>query len=364
MKKITSEKRIIISIAKRREKARRHYSFWLKAKRKRENFLPKKERKHRADRSREQKRFKSYEPVKAPEDFSLNENTENVVAFIGLLERRKNEGKSTFVNLNDVARIDYGAIVSLLSIMIQFRESNIKFNGNFPRAVEPKEKLDRSGFLPNLYQKIRERERYCISNTSKQNAAVTYAWKLVDTELSAKIVREASVTIWGVEKRCQGVQRCIGELMLNTNNHAEIGSKGVENWWLYVSHNVEAKVVSFAFVDFGVGIFQSLKNKPSSSKFFGWFEKITEKFLHGDNANVLKLIMSGEFHQTVTGKYYRGKGLPGIAEAMKRNQLSNLMILSNGALGNVATGEYRSLKVPFNGTYVYWELNEENECCE
>src|SRR5690606_11235046 len=130
---------------------------------------------------------------------------------IGQLEKYRNEVKSTFVNLSGVTDIDYGAIVALLSIMVQFKESKIKFNGNFPEQAAPREKLERSGFLTNLYKKSGDGERYCISNGSN-NSVVTYAWKLVDSELSAKIVREASVTIWGSERRCQGVQRCIGEL--------------------------------------------------------------------------------------------------------------------------------------------------------
>jgi len=150
--------------------------------------------------------------------------------------------------------------------------------------------------------------------------------------------------------------------MLNTNNHADLTSKGAKNWWLYVNHDSENKVVSFAFVDFGIGIFESLKNKPASSKWFGWLEKLSSTILRG-NDDILKLIMNGDFHRTVTGKYYRGKGLPGIADALSRNQLLNLKLMSNDAFGDVSNGLYKKLKSSFNGTYIYWELGESNEYC-
>ncbi len=77
----------------------------------------------------------------------------------------------------------------------------------------------------------------------------------------------------------------------------------------------------------------------------------------------MKLILEGKLHETVTGEYYRGKGLPGIVEALKRNQISNLHIISNDVYANVQTGNYTILENKFEGTFIYWELNEKNRSC-
>lgn len=363
MKIKKTDKRVLETIATRRAAARKHHKHWKIVQRKQMQFVRKDDRQKVRDSRRAEKEYRSYEKLEAPTNFSLNDNTEEVVAFISKIEDLYQARSSVYINLRSVEEIDYGSIVSLLSIMIQFRRKKIKFNGNFPRNHYCEEKLRKSGFIYNLYKNAVDDERYCISNGA-DNSAITHAWRKVDTKLSSEIVKESTMTIWGVPMRCQGVQRCIGELMLNTNNHAEIGTKGVKNWWLYINHDKDRQTVSFAFVDFGVGIFESLKNKPSSSKFYGWWEKIVGRIIHGDNSSVLKLIMTGEFHRTVTGKYYRGKGLPGIGEALKRNQLSNLLILSNDAFGDVGNGAYKTLNSFFNGTYVYWELNRNNEYCE
>ena len=74
--------------------------------------------------------------------------------------------------------------------------------------------------------------------------------------------------------------------------------------------------------------------------------------------------MEGDFHRIVTEKYYRGKGLPGIADVQKRKQISNLRIVTNDVCGSFDNAEYRKMKTYFNGTFVYWELNKDNESCK
>ena len=93
------------------------------------------------------------------------------------------------------------------------------------------------------------------------------------------------------------------------------------------------------------------------------FPKIKDQLRHGGNDEILELIISGKLHRTVTGKYSRGKGLPGIGEALKRNQLTNLIIISNDVAGYISQNKYQKLSSMFNGTYVYWELNANNEHC-
>lgn len=356
MKKITRPKHIEERIARRRLEAHLRHKDWERHRNRSVKGL---------SRSQVEKRDRraGYKALTAPQNFSINDNTEEVVKYIADIEKCYDRNQETYVVLEDVVNIDYGAILALLSIMIEFRSKGINFNGDLPNNVGVRNKLTESGFFPNLYKDKTPDldEKYCITNSS--NHAETHAWKKVDSELSAEIIKEATKTIWGIEARCQGVQRCLLELMQNTNNHAEIGKSGTKNWWLFVNHDHSNKVVSFAFVDFGVGIFENLNNKPNTSKFYGWLSKVKKRLLYGDNADLLRLIMSGEFHQTVTGKYYRGKGLPGIAEALQRNQLSNLKIVTNNAFGDIGKSIYKLFDSKFNGTYVYWELNEANEHC-
>ena len=63
---------------------------------------------------------------------------------------------------------------------------------------------------------------------------------------------------------------------------------------------------------------------------------------------------------TVTGKHFRGKGLPGIKQVLDREQISNLSIISNNVNANMKNNKYLKLKNQFSGTFVAWELNESN----
>ena len=248
----------------------------------------------------------------------------------------------------------------LLSILVKFKAQGIDFNGDFPEDLAARKILETSGFLKNLLKTFKEEDTYEIG---RENSIHTHALKYVDAQLGHKLIEQASITVWEEKRRCQGVQRTLLELMLNTNNHADTMRQGEKHWWLSVNHRKKEKIVSFSFVDFGVGIFNSLNNKKEGSKFFGWAEKLEKKFTYGNNADILSLILKGELHKTVTGKHYRGHGLPGINDVLKRNQISKLHIITNNVYADVESGNFRTLPKDFDGTFIYWELNIENESC-
>ncbi len=306
--------------------------------------------------------FRDYKKVVAPDDLSFLSNTESVINFINILYQHCDAKRQVFVELENVKTIDYAAIVVLLSIMVEFKARNIKFNGDFPIDIKAKELLMKSGFIQNLFKPFKPEDRYKIIPLHA-HAIHTHAQKNVDARLGQEIIFSSSQTIWNEDRRCQGVQRTLLELMQNTNNHAEIGRAGGKHWWVSVNHIKAERKVCFSFIDFGVGVFTSLENKPQNSKFFNWSIKLKKLFSFNNNAELLKLIMEGKLHQTVTEEHYRGKGLPGIAEVAGRNQISNLHIITNDVFCDFSNGVYRTLTNSFTGTFVYWEVNSSNENC-
>ncbi len=302
--------------------------------------------------------------VDAPNNLLLNSNTNQVLDFIRKIENKFNAKKPVFVNLNNVQDIDSGAIILLLSIMIKFKSGNIEFNGNFPKRLTAIELLRTSGFFESLNKKeFQEEDNYEIAGTDK-GGILTHANKRVDPILAARLIETSSLTIWKEIRRCQGVYRVLIELMQNTNNHAEIGKPGEKHWWLSVNHTSGERKVRFAFVDLGVGIFESLAHKPSDSKFAKWKEKF-QNFIEGkNNPELLRLILSGNFHFTVTGLDFRGKGLPGIFHAQKLGQISGLRIITNDTYCCPSENSYVKLSTPFIGTFVYWEVNKDNVNCK
>jgi hypothetical protein len=304
-----------------------------------------------------------FKQVSAPRIFSLNANTEQVIEFLKQVEECYNKKLKIFVVLRNVEEIDYGALIVLLSIMVKFKAKRIKFNGDFPKSEIVTRRLIKSGFFENLNKTFRESDTYQIAG-SEEGGFATHADKRVDPVLGDRLIKFASKAIWSEERRCQGIQRILLELMQNTNNHAEIGKSGEKHWWVSVNHLREKNKVCFAFVDFGVGVFRSLDNKPMNSKWFKWSEKMQKRFKYGNNADLLQLMLDGKFHETVTGKYFRGKGLPGIADVQKRNQISRLIIITNDAYCSLDECNFKTMSRSFTGTYVYWEVSNSNASCK
>jgi len=304
--------------------------------------------------------LRGYKLIQAPDNLSFINNPNEVADFIWQLKQAFDQHQKVFVVLDAVMQIDYGAIVVLLSVMVRFKSFGIEFNGNFPKNYVSRKLLMQSGFFDNLYKEFSVEDSYQIKE-DKYEGICTHAQKKVDSVLSSQIISEACQTIWHENRRCQGVQRALIELMQNTNNHASIGKTGDKHWWLSVYHDKKNKSVTFSFVDFGVGIFENLSNKQERSKFYNWKEKIKDKLFYGDNSGLLRLILDGSLHRTVTENDFRGKGLPGVAGVMKRNQISDLHIISNDAYADVGGDRYIKLTKSFNGTFVYWKLGETNE---
>lgn len=295
--------------------------------------------------------------VTAPKNFSLVENPQETIKFVNRLEGLYLKSCSVFVNLKDIVFLDYSAVTILVSVMFSFKTRNIEFNGNFPDNYQLKKLLVNSDFFKCLGRNIQSKIEYSLG---KENQILTRANKEVDSELGYLAMAEATTTIWGEKRTCKGLQRTLLELMQNTNNHARVERKGEEHWWLSVNHNKKEQKVSFIFIDYGVGIFESLKNKPQNNKWFGWFEKIKTRLIYGDNTEIFKLLLNGEMHLTVTGQHFRGKGLPGIKEVLDRKQISNLKIISNDVFSDISEGKYIKLNNGFSGTFVSWELNRNN----
>jgi hypothetical protein len=306
----------------------------------------------------EEKLISSYTKITAPKYFSFVEKPEETIKFINKLEKLYLNNSSVFVNLKNIKYLDYSAVTILVSVMFSFKTRNIKFNGNFPQNSHLAKLLINSDFFKYLNKPIGQKLEYALG---KENQIFTRANKEVNSELGYVVMAEASTTIWGQKRTCKGLQRTLLELMQNTNNHADINKKGEKHWWLSVNHDKPNKKVSFIFIDYGVGIFESLKHKPNDNKWFGWFEKIKNRLIHGDNAEIFKLLLEGQMHLTVTGQHFRGKGLPGIREVLSRNQIGNLKVISNNVLADVGNNKYEKLNEEFSGTFVTWELNENNK---
>lgn len=324
------------------------------------NFLPK---------EMEAYYFNKLWPVQipAPKNFSLVTNPDSTIEFIGNIEKYYRLRQRVFIILKHVEGIDSGAIGVLLSVMDLFKKQEIKFNGDKPDNEQIKKIIHDSGFFDELYRSDRNRFVYRVGANYQIFTQINNA---VESPIGLPLMQDVSQSLWGEKRLCRGLQKVMVELMQNTNNHAAQGNnQGQEQWCLMVKKDEENKMAEFVFVDYGIGIFNSLYNKKDGNKWFGWDKKIKSVLGISSEEVVLEKLLNGEVHKTVLGshkrtrtdKYYRGKGLPAIKLAVERNQISNLFVLSNRAYANVEENDFRLLGSDFSGTFVYWRLCYSNE---
>lgn len=293
-------------------------------------------------RQREHRDNNKYESLKAPTNFSFVENTVEMLAYFENIQRHINRRKPVFVNLKEIANLTNDAIVLLLAFINSPKiTKNIPIRGNYPKDNVLRKVFQESGVF-GVNGNENEPKNYILTRQNKK----------AEGGIANELIKRATKIVFGQEARCPGVYRALMESMANTCYHAKPQQIAYETWWLTVYHDEAQNKVSFAFIDLGVGIFKS-------SKMTGLREKLTSFFGITDNRDVLKEIISGNKISS-TKIPYRGKGLPNIYKGLERNYYSNLKIISNDVKADLTTNNYEKLSKEFNGTFLYWELNNTN----
>ena len=363
MKKVwTSRPAVNHNIARAKDQNKRRLDFlrWRKHINRMINSAPKSKRKELRE---ELKAKTGLVVVQSPTQLTFLKNPEGVSKFIGQLEHWFDLEKGVFVDLKNVKFVDHSAIVILLSVLVRFKSNRIPFGGSYPNDPEANELVRKSGFVDNLMATFKDKSRYLV-HASQDLGIYTHAYKSVDSSLTAAIILKASEFIWDEPRRSQGVQRALVELMQNTHNHADRTEEGTRHWWLSVTNDEVNKKVVYSFVDFGIGIFENLGQKKPESRWFNVRKKLSTWLQSASNDALLLRILDGELHKTVTGQPHRGKGLPGIAGAVRNNWISNLCVISNDAYCDFSSSSTKKLSQPFSGTFVHWEVSKTNASCK
>lgn len=291
---------------------------------------------------REQWDNKQFESLKAPANFSFVENTVEVLAYFENIQRYINRRKPVLINLKDITNLTNDAIVLLLAFIKNPKiTKNVLIRGNYPKDTVLRKIFQESGVF-GVNGNENETKNYILTRQNKK----------AEGGIANELIKRATKIVFGQEARCPGVYRALMESMANTCYHAKPEQIAHETWWLTVYHDKAHNKVSFAFIDLGVGIFKS-------SKMTGFREKLTSFFGITDNRDVLKEIISGN-KMSSTKIPYRGKGLPNIYKGLERNYYSNLKIISNDVKADLTANHYEKLSKEFNGTFLYWELDETN----
>ncbi len=289
-------------------------------------------------------RFPSDKRITVLKHFSLIYNTERTLNFFTRLKDNLIAKRRTFVNFEEVEIITNDAIVVMLSVLAEFVHSKVPISGNYPKNEHVKEIFIKSGFF-DYVKGVVPPESFI-----GRNKILTENYKDVKADVTSKLVSDSVETVFGVPGRSPGIQRALIELMGNTFEHASLSDQK-EFWWLSVFHHINEKKVCFAYVDNGLGILKTIKQRPISA--------LLTRLNVRTPKEILKEAMTGEL-----GSRYqldsRGQGLPSFLTSQDRRSFENLTVIANDAMGFISENKYVTLTEIFRGTLFYWEFNENN----
>lgn len=279
--------------------------------------------------------------IQAPANLSFIENTEDVLIFLNEVRKLCYKYKVILIDLKKITNLTNDAIVLILAFTNDQRNTNnCKIAGNYPENENLRTVFKESGIFQTN------------SDSNARNYIFEKKSKRIDNIVADELITRATTAIFGVRGYCYGVYMALLEAMSNTCSHANPREKAFETWFLTAYHNKKTNSFSFAFIDTGVGIFQSRRMRDL-------LKSLAFNVGIIDNRIILKEILEGK-KLSSTGLHYRGKGLPAIFKGLERNYYSNLKIITNDVKADPGRDEYISLKNKFKGTFLYFELNENN----
>jgi hypothetical protein len=286
-----------------------------------------------------------YETVVAPENFSFINNPEAVIEFFDKVRETTQRGRNVFLDLSSITSFSPETVAVVLSKMADPRfTSNMIATGNAPSDSRLKDIFVQSGFYEYVQSGAKPPNKG-LAMIHRQDSRHVEAMK------AEELIYFATEKLYNQRRRLKGMQRVLLEAMLNTIGHASTHPGSPEKWWAMVYYDPDHKRAHFSFVDSGVGIFESIEVQSFKTRF--------QRFVgNKTNAALLKDILNGAIVSR-TRDPRRGNGLPAINRALKRGQIENLIIVANDAYGRIASNDYRVLRAPFIGTFLYWEISHE-----
>lgn len=284
-----------------------------------------------------------------PAVFSIRDNPEQVLAGFNEIEVALGEGMPVYIDMKMVSSMSIESIMYLLSIMkIQkLKGTPFKISGNVPTSADNYDLLLNSGFF-----KFVNSDGLALSHNGDTFEIAES--DQVDNAIARNICRFIMERMQVEQKSLYSIYDMVIELMTNTVEHAYVeGMHVIANWYIYVHYDHENREMHFAFLDNGLGI-PTTVNKTNVEKIKQWIT--SRNLLVFGQVDLIEASLQGAF-KTRTQEENRGKGMPGIYDALKRRRVLNLAIISN--FGYYSESKKMDMKTNLHGTLYYWTMKKE-----
>jgi len=303
--------------------------------------------KQRTLKYQDQRKKRKRITIKAPSNFSIVNNTNEMLSFFNNYYHYVLEDKRIFFDMSGVSEMTEDAILYMLS-RFDYSERILGHryvSGNVPPNLKCQELLMESGFYNHVH--------YGGSMKAPSGKVFSIKTKQLVYGETAKEVIEFAKNYLNTNdgNPLKGIYPILIECMANTRNHAyDRLTNPISRWWLIAMYNEKDISVHFTFLDNGFGIPRTIRKKP--------FEKLADIFKGLKDSELITSALEGEF-RTSTGYKWRGKGLPKIRSYVVNGEIKNMKIISN--TGYVICEEddmkTQELENRFYGTLLSWDIS-------
>lgn len=289
-----------------------------------------------------------HQKVVAPKNFSFIDNIDEMLSFFKRGDDLAKKRINVKFDLSEVEELTPDAIAVFVSLFNNpSYNQGVHMTGNAPKDPTIKRMFMGSGFYDHVKSQAKPKViegNFLLHKVSNKKVETSIA--KTATDFCAKYTFKDS-------RKFRPVYEILIELMANTNNHASPIGPSVYDWWLYIFYDKKTNTTSYSFLDFGIGIFKSKSFIKYSERFFLTF-KSTQS-----TKEMAEDLLNGKISSR-TGLSERGKGFKCMTENAKNENINRFYIVSNRVYIDVKNRSSREIETDFNGTFIYWEVTNEN----
>jgi len=295
-------------------------------------------------KKRKQAKKKSI-PLSSPTNFSLIQNTDEVLGYFELAKKHLNNDENVTLDISDVENLSPESVTLMVASINneQFIKNGI-VTGNAPSKSKLNKLFTESGFYEHVSanRKFKKDANGLLHKETHQK---------VEPNVAKLALLRGSKHVFATKKVDLGIMyEILIECMSNTNSHADLKREGTYYWWLYVYNDPETNITIYTFLDLGIGIFKSATVQ-------GFINKTRKSLGMYPHINIVDDLLAGNIKSRVKKDGdIRGKGIPQIVANAKSDYFRSFYIIANDIKINLKTGERQQLQHSLNGTMLYWEL--------
>ena len=274
--------------------------------------------------------------IKAPSSILLKDRHLNpTILFLAeLIKFNKEILALDFSEIHEMRQGDLLVFAAQIEKSITTNRNKIIRKGALPKTKSIRKLLTKVDNVFHINKPINIPE---VSNAEKEN--------LLNPTLIDNIVNDLKKI--GIKEYYYPFNVFLTELIGNAVEH------GIENrkinWWLTSEVDNKNRIAKYTFVDMGLGIISSHKKAG-----LPW------KYYFKNSIQILLGALSGELGSS-TKESNRGKGLPQLRDMIVKENVSDLILITNDVSLNFQNGSFVVRRNPnFVGTYYSWTIDHNN----